>query len=399
MRRRGATNAIKRAREDMVEVRTTFHGARKKLNEILKTFSFVSVIEITQVPARDGKPSFYHGIGLTHFSNRSRQTERVFFDKGGRLRYEANLEIGPCKLLDAAWGRDHITAVPQIGDLLVGLCEDNLKTGKKIAKVLRGWSRHGTILLELARMVEFGTSVQENDIPKIMRQKECLMQSMLPNGESNPNVLKFIGADDFCALAKIILWGNIRILAVLHSIQTVRDCKVMPSSMEIAIAGELKLSCSAFDFVSSLSFKLEDPEIMKTFMNELVEQHFGNYGRKTPPPDMNYLEEFKGAPPSPPFKPASPHAFAPPSPPYRPSSPPPSPPYRPSSPPKPPYRPSSPPSPPYKPSSPIAPPSPPYRPNSPMAPPSPPYRPKSPPQAETPLNLNFSAPLLEEGEI
>jgi hypothetical protein len=212
-------------------------------------------------------------------------------------------------------------------------------------------------------------------------------------------------ADDFWMLARIILWGTLRPLVVLHSMQVGVQCKNTPDAIEIASASDLKISCSAYDFVSGISFRLEDGEILKEFSEEFTDKPFSpdpkafqqrvqspqGYGldlNKTPPwePRKNEAKVFA---PSSPFqlRPSSPF-FAPSSPSYAPKSPehlpkmaPSSPAYAPKSPN---YAPSSPA---FAPSSPkivskspaYAPSSPAYAPSSPVfAPSSPAYAPSSP---------------------
>jgi hypothetical protein len=236
-----------------------------------------------------------------------------------------------------------------------------------------------------------------------------MMQYVLPSGQKNENTLGFIGTDDFIMLAKIILWGNLRQISILHSIQTTKNCIVNPSAIEISNAGELKLSCSAFDYISGISFKLGDPDILTSFLQEFkveeaatanlyvpytsssgLNKGYGLDGSKTPEYPMEYTqlpyhpivqqnqhivqkdqnEDFY-SPPSPPYIPSSVpsspidnsivnHAAAPPSPPYIPSSPP--------------YIPSSPP----------------YIPSSPN---------QSPPRSPTKNNIKQMEQIVEEGEI
>lgn len=292
MRRRGAGHEIKRPKVDVPT--KTYPNARRKLNEILKLFSFIKVSEVTQVPENNGRPAFYHGIGMTitnsKFDNGRTISERTFYDKGGRLRYNSTFDIGPCKLIDAAWGRDHVSANPQIGDILIGVIEPNEKAGKgRPPKVLRSWSRHGKIILELSRIVEFGTAMQELDTRQLLRQTECdmiqqtaaaqAMRAYMGGGgggaggggggggssSSNPNEAN--STDDFWMLVRLILWGNLRPFTVLHFLQTRTKCKEEPSVIEIAAASNIKISCSAYDFISGLAFKLEDPDIFNDFVN------------------------------------------------------------------------------------------------------------------------------------
>jgi hypothetical protein len=346
MRRHGASHASKRARADVPT--KTFPNARRKLNEILKAFCFVKVSEVTHKPAQNGRPEFFHGLSSTQSNSRfETASERVFFDKGGRLRYSATFDIGPCKLVDAAWGRDHPSALPQIGDILVGVLEVNTggNTKSRISKVLRSWSRHGKIIMELSRMVEFGTSLSEFDARSILRQNECAMveqarlaSNMGANVSSSGSSAS--SADDFWMLARLILWGNVRPLVVLHSIQTGCKCKIEPTSAELVASSELKLSCSAYDFLSGLAFKLEDSELMKDFTDSLeifqpiilppmppppVPYHLG-YGvyshsaNPAPAAQLPVSQNYAQGNVTPPYAPSSP-TYVPSSPTYAPSSP------------------------------------------------------------------------------
>jgi hypothetical protein len=179
-RRRGACNASKRAKTETAVPTKTFPIARNKLNEILKSFTFIKVSEITHLEAKGNRGDFYHGIGTVLSNSRynTDKTQRVFFDKGGRFRYNATLDIGPCKLIDSALSKDHFTSNPQQNDILVGVLEDNTRAGgernsNRISKVLRSWSRHGKIIMELSRLVEFGTTASELEIKTLLYQNEC----------------------------------------------------------------------------------------------------------------------------------------------------------------------------------------------------------------------------------
>ena len=373
MKRQGASHSSKRQRVD--NPTKTYPNARRKMNDLLKAFSFVKISEITILPAQNGKPDFFHGFGMSLTNSRfNNSAERVFFDKSGRLRANTTFDIGPCKLIDAAWGRDHHTALPQIGDIIVGILEENTRIAKgtKTPKVIRSWSRHGKIIMDLSRMVEYGTGVSEFENRLILRQSECALaaQVILANSIVAASVpvscsKSALGADDFWSLARIVLWGNIRPLAVLHHVQTGTLCKEPPSQSELASAKDLNLSCSAFDFVTGISFKLEDAEIFKDFSELLLNPPvvaepkptrwgnaedlkiqqppntyytsysvFGGYGSNTM--NSSGAKEGSGTPPYMPSSPApSSPAYVPSSPVYAPSSPvyaPSSPVYAPSSP-------------------------------------------------------------------
>ena len=340
MSRRGASSVIQRhsSKQSVGITSKTFPAARLKLNEILHSFNYIKVIEINIVPPKDGKPSFFHGIGICCQNNNNfkqhqqdKSDERIFFDKGGRLRYNNTLDIGPCKLIDAAWGRDHSTAVPQIGEILVGIFEVNLKQfqGKsRTSKILRSWSKHGKILQELSRIVEFGTRMSEIEIRSILRQSECqLMENKTLNSE-----------DDFWMLSRIVLWGNVRPLVVLHTLQnTAAICKFPPTFVEQRHAADLKISVCAKEFISGIALKLEDVEILNEFQNQFIAEaevmqptvqaaaFFGQFYSST-----SFTQNTQKGSVTPTFFPSSPLSspkggditYAPSSPPYAPSSPP-----------------------------------------------------------------------------
>ena len=271
--RKGASTYSKRPR---IEIATkTYPVARKKLNELLKTFSYVKVSEITNAPPKDGRPEFFHCVATTQSNSKfNENSERVFLDKGGRLRNNSTFDIGPCKLIDAAWGREHPSAIPQIGDILIGVLEQNQRSTKKFSKVLKSWSRHGKIIMELSRLVEFGTAKSEFEARELLRQSECAMIDAAVSAAAlgDTMVSKYsrpqqqLSTDDFWILARIVLWGNIRPLVVLHSIQTGTKCKDEPSETEKLSCSDIKISCPAREFISCLSFRLEDPDIIKDFI-------------------------------------------------------------------------------------------------------------------------------------
>lgn len=370
MRRRGATHASKRAREAATPTKS-YPEARKRLSELLKGFAFVEVHDINVVAPSATKPEFFHGSAVTVSNSKfsKERQERVFFDKGGRLRYNNTFDIGPCKLMDAAWGRDHRAAIPQLGDILIGVLEDNPRQPNKpnahrMNKVLKGWSRHGKIILELSRINEFGTAHGEYELRDLLKQRECEMAEQFNGSQSVGQLYELgrankrqSGADDFWMLARIILCGNIRPLVVLHHLQThvsggqhnVR-CLEEPTDHEKSSSQELKLSCSAYDFISQLCFRLEDSSILKDFHdcfldNEVAKtadallrgaieaNHEYSYpsspprdvGSRTPPympmPESVYVSSSPAyVPRSPTYAPSSP-SYAPRSPTYAPHSP------------------------------------------------------------------------------
>lgn len=294
MQRRGASHQIKRARIETKQTKS-YEVARQKCYEYLKQFSFVKVIEIVNVPAQNGKPSFYHGVAITIASGK--QQQEVFFDKGSRLRYTSLIEIGPCKLVDAAISRDHVNSIPHVGDILIGVLADNLRKSK-IQKVLRSWSRHGNLVLELNRLIEHGTHQSDAQIRKLLTQTESILAETLRYKPTH-----FPATDDFWILAKIILWRDTRTLAILHSIQnTDRILKIKATENELDLVKSLKINCSANDFISGIAFRFEDPSIMNDFAD-----HFEPVVFKIPETTTTaYLSSYIAGGTSPPYQPYDP---------------------------------------------------------------------------------------------
>lgn len=273
--RRGSSHPSRRARDDSLAPTRTYPAARAKLNEFLKSFSYVKVLEVNQLPAKDGRPPFFHGIGITQSNSKfGGKSEQVFFDKGSRLRHSSTIEVGPCKLIDAAWGRDHSSANPQVGDILIGVLTDNVKPKSRINKCLRSWSRHGKIIMELSRMVEFGTHMSEIDVRAILRQGESALAATALMRETRAIDSMHLrsassSTDDFWILVRIILWGNLRPLLVMHSLNTGAKPKVEITDAEKAAMADIKLSCAALDFITNVSSRFEDPDIFVHFSDQL----------------------------------------------------------------------------------------------------------------------------------
>jgi hypothetical protein len=338
--RRGSSHPSRRARDDSLAPTRTYPAARAKLNEFLKSFSYVKVVEVNQLPAKDGRPAFFHGVGLTQSNSKfGGKSEQVFFDKGSRLRHSSVIEVGPCKLIDAAWGRDHSSANPQVGDILIGVLTDNVKPKSRITKCLRSWSRHGKIIMELSRMVEFGTHMSEIDVRAILRQGESALAATALLRETQAiHCLHLRNAssstDDFWILVRIILWGNLRPLLVMHSLKTGAKTKVEITDAEKAAMADIKLSCAPLDFITNVSSRFEDPDIFVNFSDQLEDP--------PAPPQETFDYSYQDAFPAP-----APYAYtAPYTAPFAPGGT--SPPYQPDAPKSPPYQPALPPqSPPY----------------------------------------------------
>jgi hypothetical protein len=283
-----------------------FSLARGKLNEVLKEYTFARVVEINILPKTDKKHEFFYGrceiISNSRFdSNKGKKV--LFFDKAGRNRQDW-LQIGPCKLIDSAWGKEHSSSKVDVGDIIVGIQSTNPRQGTNIDKILKGWSKHGKIIMEASRIVEFGTKLSPNEIIKLVLQKECELaeqaqsfpQSFFHNslgGYISKDNLKKLAMckEDFFYMLKVVLWGDMRDLAVLHSIQNKEGmrCKQAPLPNEEKKASAIQISEPALQFITLLSSKLEDPSILGKFYALFDEIFY-------PPPDPmveHLFQEYK----------------------------------------------------------------------------------------------------------
>jgi hypothetical protein len=150
--------------------------------------------------------------------------------------------------------------------------------------------------------------------------------------------LQFISKckDDFYFAIKIILWGELKDLAILHMIENPElgiQCKIPPTHQEIEICKNIRISETSLNFITLLSSKLEDFSILSKFYEffdeisypqkslpiytfqdsqDCVQEQIA-FGNKTP----EYIDDQKNYEKSKDFS----SNFSPPSPDYMPSSP------------------------------------------------------------------------------
>jgi hypothetical protein len=342
---------------------SSFNGARRTLHELLSSITFVRVISITNsmTPTHfssissSSTPAPYHGeaeeiIGGPQKNNKPR---KIFFSGYSR---QSNLgySLGGCvTIVDSPLGADHISGVPQVGAILLGSVVSSSKAKARCPFELKGWCNNAKNLIDLHKIVQFGTRGGEAETRVLLRQPAvetaveyassmALCETFTLNAAQKRLCLAAAGvADELDCLARIVLYGKL-------------DCLLQPC---LRLGGRDPRA-----FVETLSIVLRDGKILQ------------EYYKIAPPIVCSYEIPKQTTIPSSMSLTLPPHPFAPHSPAYEPSSPP----YVPSSPP---YVPSSPP---YVPSSP------PYVPSSPpYVPSSPPYVPSSPPYSKTtpPYNL------------
>lgn len=262
--------AGKPAFERNIKAAPSFQEARKALVGILENLSFVKVVTV-----QPGKPAgglsapgaapaslgAYNGEAVElSFREAKERPKLVFFDKFGRTRNL--LKVGPITLAQAPLGPDHPSAVPTVGEVLVGSLVPNARKSH-LDHVLRGWSSDAKPLWELLRILRFGTKASEFEVRSILTQAcSNLMQS--------PPHIKAV-RDDIYMCARVILWGSVRPLQVLAVIQNSgASLSVEPTDAEREAAKSLRISCSAIDFMDALTMKLNDATLSEALQNGLT---------------------------------------------------------------------------------------------------------------------------------
>jgi hypothetical protein len=266
----------------------TFSSARRNLFDILSQYTIGRVFEINDMPPAGGRPAYFHGKIVIGDKN----PEYLYFDKAGRQK--GMITIGPARLIDCALGKNHKTAIPQINDILVGVKVENTneKRNKSNPFIFRSWSANGKIIMELKRMVEFGTRMNITEIRSIFRQSSGATAQKIMDAEKNRDsipsailmemILSAKAVDDMYLLVRVVLWGDLRILSILHSLQTSSKLKRSETTAESNAALDLKISSSAFEFVNSISQKLLDDTIMSHFTDLFEEFESGQASRVIP---------------------------------------------------------------------------------------------------------------------
>lgn len=425
------------------KVQRGFETTRRKLVETLSELAFMRVKVITFPESVLRKGTHFQGEAEEIFPGRSqhRKPRIAFFSRYSRSQ-GLNI-LGTFQIIDCPIGPSHSSAIPQVGDILVGSLINTEKG--KIPYELRGWSNNAKPLLELSRIAQYGTRMNEKELIQLLKQPGSssaniylrLNTNLLPTEKILAE--KSVQAmDDLWCLARIICFGKLEEDKTLKTSKTFTDivdnlamkygdeelleawAKVRPQEYvpedNVAITyANTNITPSYYPYNQNPNPQLsayQQQLIQQQQQQQLLQQQQQMYQQPqqtwkpntwTPSEVMNRLYQPTSpiVPSSPPFVPQSPK-YNPSSPKYNPSSPkynPSSPTYNPSSP-----KPSSPKnsstipssaSANVNPTSPIQynPSSPNYNPTSPKAPPSPTFVPKeSPNKSELELSTSKLPP-------
>jgi len=294
----------------------SFQVARKALVDILDNLSFVKVVSVQS----NAKGIYYGEAVEATFRNSKERPKLVFFDKLGRSR--TLLRVGPIQVAQAPLGLDHPSAVPTVGDILVGSLVPNTRKSH-LDHVLRGWTSDAKPLWELLRLLKFGTKASEFECRNILLQP---VASMFQAPEYMQKT-----RDDIYMTARIILWASLRPLQVKASLEMSDiKLKVPATELELETAKQLRLSSLASEFIDILVAKCNDSTLLEQFFDGLEVSESSLTSAKEPAYEpmtqVPYLPDPAYCPTSPVYgqsvmySPASP-VYSPQSPVYAPQSP------------------------------------------------------------------------------
>jgi len=243
-----------KAHDREVQQAITFADCRAGLASTIESLAFVRVV-CTQNTAAG-----YTGEAIEIVFRESREKPKlIFFDKFGRNRNQ--LSLGPIHLVQAPMGLDHPSAMPTVGEILVGSLVPNTRKSH-LEFVLRGWSSDAKPLQELLRLLKFGTKYHELEVRASLIQSACLLLQC-------PEELRK-SRDDIYMTARVILWGNLRPLQILASLQNEEYTLRKPaSSEEIEMAKSIKISVSSIEFIDALMVKWPDVMLSEKFLEAL----------------------------------------------------------------------------------------------------------------------------------
>lgn len=209
----------------------TFDAARMELYTQLAPFVFVRLPRRAAVPAesRPGTTGYFHGVGQCVSEE----------GKGGRVWYQKTsmaqrpLSLGP---LAIAPPPPEDTYVPQAGDIFIGKTvppnAGSSSQGEKNDRLVN-WYPFADPLFHLFHLVCNGTAKTEDALAHELRLRS----------KSGP--------DDVWALARLVLFGNVRVFAEEHI---------------HASSAKMRLSTPPLHFVHAASTSLRDNSIWTEFV-------------------------------------------------------------------------------------------------------------------------------------
>jgi hypothetical protein len=307
------------------EVVHGFEVSRRKVVESLTNMNFAKIVSIVQLPNKVDplEPHFQGEVEEVFPSKHRTSPKHAFFSRFTRNTQGVSV-MGCFQIVDTPMGTCQASALPQLGDVLVGSFVEAGRKGK-IPFEFKGWCNNGKPLLELLRVLQFGTRMSTKELHTLLRQPASITAAFALRLNSSTISLSQKRHAQKVSQSADDIWNIARALCF----------------KDLSLDESLKTSIPHWDMMTQLAMNTLDEE----FLDELNKvkpptdhtqfdasdysfetgqgytlpqaSDFGNYGNKTPEyPSTTTLKYSGGI--TPPYAPSSPQ---PSSPAYAPSSP------------------------------------------------------------------------------
>lgn len=152
------------------EVVHGFEVSRRKVVEALSNMNFAKIVSIVQLPNKldPSEPHFQGEVEEVFASKHRTAPKHAFFSRFSRNTQGVSV-LGCFTIVDTPMGTCQASALPQLGDVLVGSFVEAGRKGK-IPFEFKGWCNNGKPLLELLRVLQFGTRMSSKELHTLLRQ-------------------------------------------------------------------------------------------------------------------------------------------------------------------------------------------------------------------------------------
>jgi hypothetical protein len=147
-----------------------FETSRRKVVEALSNLNFAKIVSIVQLPNKFDplEPHFQGEVEEVFASKHKIAPRHAYFSKFARNSQGVSV-LGCFSIVDTSLGTSHASALPQLGDIVVGSFVEAGKKGK-LPFEFKGWCNNGKPLLELHRVLQFGTRMSAKELHNLLRQ-------------------------------------------------------------------------------------------------------------------------------------------------------------------------------------------------------------------------------------
>jgi len=303
------------------EVVHGFEVSRRKVVESLSNMNFAKIVSIVQLPNKvdPSEPHFQGEVEEVFPSKHRTSPKHAFFSRFTRNTQGVSV-MGCFQIVDTPMGTCQASALPQLGDVLVGSFVEAGRKGK-IPFEFKGWCNNGKPLLELLRVLQFGTRMSCKELHTLLRQPASITAAFALRLNSNTITLTQRRHAQKVSQSADDIWNIARALCF----------------KDLSLDESLKTSVPHWDMMTQLAMNTLDEEFLDD-LNKVKpngeqfdsynigygqgyslpqESDFGNFGNKTPEYPST-TANYSGGSVTPPYAPSSPQ---PSSPAYAPSSP------------------------------------------------------------------------------